>query len=630
MEIAAVSGGANVAGGNAHRVRKPWVAAIDRAIGIAVEPLCAALIVLEVIILGAGVTSRYVLHNALIWSDELSGVLLLWLAMLGAVVAYRRREHIRITAIDRVISASLSAQLDAISSVVVALFCIEMIPASSTLLVQEATLATAVMEISRGWIVAGITVPIALIFVLAVLRLIDGTPRHALLASADGIVVSLVAFAARDAFSALGNLNLVLFFVLFVGIVVAIGVPIAFAFGVGTLSYLALTTHVPLSTVADRMQEGVSNVILLAVPLFILLGLLVDRSGMARRLVGAIASLVGHLRGGLNIVLVVTMYLVSGISGSKTADMAAIAPVLFPEMERRGQNRDEMIALLSTSAAMAETIPPSIVLIVVGTVGGLSIKDLFTAGLLPAVVASIALVIVALARARGDRAELSPRASLPQIARAMLVALPGLALPLLIRTFVIRGIATTTEVSTVGIVYTLLVGIFIYREFDWRRAYPMLLETAALSGAIMLIIATATAMAWALTQSGFAQQLAQALAAAPGGTTGFMIASVIAFLILGSVLEGIPAMVLFGPLLFPIAGSLGINLIHYAIVAVLAMGIGLFAPPIGVGYYAACAIGKASADDAAGRMVPYILALCVALVLIAAFPQITLVFIGAK
>jgi len=603
---------------------------VDRAIGAVVEPLCALLIVAEVVILAAGVTFRYGLHDALSWSDELSGILLLWLAMLGAVVAYVRREHIRITVLERAASPRVRSLLDAISSVVVALFCIEMLPASYRLMQQEGAQTTAALDIPHSWILAGIVVPIALIFVLAVSRLARGDRRDAVIVTVAGIAVSVAAYAGRDVFAQFGNLNLVLFFVVFVGAIVAIGVPIAFAFGTATLSYLALTTHMPLSTVADRMDEGISNIILLAIPLFILLGLLVDCSGMARRIVDAVASLVGHLRGGLNIVLVVTMYLVSGISGSKTADMAAVAPVLFPEMERRGQDRGEMIALLSTSAAMAETIPPSIVLIIIGTVVGLSIKDLFAAGLLPAVVASVALIGVALLRSRGERHALAPRASLATIARAFLIALPGLALPLLIRAFVIGGIATTTEVSTVGIVYTLVIGFAVYRELDWRRIAPMLRETASLAGAIMLIIATATAMAWALTQSGFAQQLAAALAAAPGGSAGFMAASIVVFVILGSVLEGIPAIVLFGPLLFPIATQLGINPIHYAIVAVLAMGIGLFAPPLGVGFYAACAIGKASADTAAARVGPYIGALVLALIVVAAFPQITLVLVGVK
>jgi tripartite ATP-independent transporter DctM subunit len=612
------------------RTPRAWTAAVDRAIGAITEPLCALLIVAEVAILAAGVLFRYAFHNALIWTDELSGILLLWLGMVGGVVAYRRREHIRITALERIVSPATRDVLDAVSSVIVLLFCVEMLPATYNLFVQETSQVTPVLNLPRSWVIAGIIVPIGLVLILAVLRLVESERRHAVPAAIAGIAISLAAVASHDVFTALGNLNLVVFFVLFVGAVVAIGVPIAFAFGAATLSYLALTTHVPLSTVADRMNEGIANLILLAVPLFILLGLLIDCSGIARRLVDAIAALVGHVRGGLNIVLVVAMYLVSGISGSKTADMAAIAPVLFPEMERRGQKRAEMIALLSTSAAMAETIPPSIVLIVVGTVVGLSIKDLFSAGLLPAVVASIALVIVALARSRHDRAELAPRRSMRAIARALWIALPGLLLPVLIRTFVIEGIATTTEVSTVGIVYTIFVGLVIYRDFDWRRVYPILIETASLSGAILLIIATATAMAWALTQSGFAQQLASALASMPGGSTGFMAASIVAFVVLGSVLEGIPAMVLFGPLLFPIAIQVGINPIHYAIVAVLAMGIGLFAPPIGVGYYAACAIGKAPANGATGRVLPYIAALAVALVLIAAFPQISLVLVGAK
>ncbi|MGH7757193.1 MAG: TRAP transporter large permease subunit, partial [Vulcanimicrobiaceae bacterium] len=230
-------------------------------------------------------------------------------------------------------------------------------------------------------------------------------------------------------------------------------------------------------------------------------------------------------------------------------------------------------------------------------------------------------------RSRGDRTELAQRPSVRIIVRAFVIAIPGFVLPLLIRAFVLGGVATATEVSVVGIVYALLIGALVYRELDWRRAFPMLRETAALTGAIMLIIATATAMGWALTQSGFADQLANALGHAPGGRAGFMALSLIAFAVLGSVLEGVPAIVLFGPLLFPIARSLGIDEVHYAIVAILAMGIGLFAPPLGVGYYAACAIGKGETDEAAGRILPYLGALAIALVVVAATPWLTVGFI---
>src|SRR5207247_6181217 len=192
-------------------------------------------------------------------------------------------------------------------------------------------------------------------------------------------------------------------------------------------------------------------------------------------------------------------------------------------------------------------------------------------------------------------------------------------LPFLIRTAVVEGIATATEVSTVGIVYTAIAGLVIYRQFEWRRLYPMLVETASLSGAILLIIGTATAMAWALTQSGFSHQLAQGMADMPGGRLGFLAVSIVAFTVLGSVLEGIPAIVLFGPLLFPAARAIGVHEVHYSMVVILALGIGLFAPPFGVGFYAACAIGRVSPDQAMGRVWTYLGALFLALIVVALF-----------
>jgi tripartite ATP-independent transporter DctM subunit len=185
-------------------------------------------------------------------------------------------------------------------------------------------------------------------------------------------------------------------------------------------------------------------------------------------------------------------------------------------------------------------------------------------------------------------------------------------------------VATATEVSTIGIIYALAVGVFVYRDFNWRRAYPILIDTAALTGAIMLILATATAMAFALTQSGFAQSLANALSHAPGGRVGFLALSIVLFAVLGSVLEGLPAIVLFGPLLFPIAQAVGIDLVHFAIVAVLAMGIGLFSPPLGAGYYGACLIGRCDPDEGMFRIVPYLAAVALALVLVAAFPVLSI------
>jgi tripartite ATP-independent transporter DctM subunit len=321
------------------------------------------------------------------------------------------------------------------------------------------------------------------------------------------------------------------------------------------------------------------------------------------------------------------MYLVSGISGSKIADMAAIAPVLFPEMVKRGAKEGDLVALLAATGAQTETIPPSIVLITIGSVTGVSIAALFTGGMLPAVVVGLCLCAVVGWRYRRDDLSGARRFGAGEIARLFAVALPALALPFVIRACVVEGVATATEVSTIGIVYSALVGLLVYRRFEWRRLYPMLVETASLTGAIIFIVGCATAMAWGLTQSGFSQDLARLMGAIPGGAAGFMAVSIVAFVVLGSVLEGIPAIVLFGPLLFPLAKAAGIHEVHYAMVVIFAMGIGLFAPPFGVGYYGACAIARVDPAKGMRPIGGYIVAMVVGLVIVAAVPWLSIGFL---
>ena len=230
-------------------------------------------------------------------------------------------------------------------------------------------------------------------------------------------------------------------------------------------------------------------------------------------------------------------------------------------------------------------------------------------------------------RARNSSVPVLPRASAAALLRSLVVAAPALALPFVIRYAIVGGIATATEVSTIGIVYVLIVGAAVYRKCDWRRLWPMLVQTVTLTGAILLIVGAATAMAWAITQTGISSGLAQWIATMPGGSVSFMLMSILIFMVLGSVLEGIPAIVLMGPLLFPIARQLGVNEIHYAMVAILSMGIGLFSPPFGVGYYVASAIGGATPDEGLPHIGRYILALFLGLLVVAAFPWITTVLV---
>ena len=566
---------------------------IDGALGPLVEYPAAALLALEIVVMFAGIVSRYVFHSPLVWSDELGSILFLWIAMLGAVIAARRGEHMRMTAIVGMASPSVSALLEALATSAGLAFLIIAAHPALEYAMDEQFITTPAMHISGAWRAAALPVGIGLMIVTAVLRLaLVHHPLHAIWSLILVAVVIAAVYACEPLWRSLGNLNLVVFFVIGVALCVFSGVPIAFSFGLACFGYLILTTHVPTPVVIGRMEEGMSHLILLSVPLFVFLGLLIEMTGMAKAMVAFLASLLGHVRGGLQYVLVGAMYLVSGISGSKAADMAAITPVLFPEMKARGADEGDLIALLAATGAQTETIPPSIVLLTIGSVTGVSITALFTGGLLPGFFLGALLCTVVWFRYRREDLSEVRRAKRSEIFRALAVALPAMALPFIIRLAVMEGVATATEVSTIGIAYSVLIGMLFYRQFDWRKIVPMLVQTVCLTGAILLIIGAATSMAWALTQSGFSTALAQVMAELPGGAYTFMAVSVVTFIILGSVLEGIPAVVLFGPLLFPIARSLGIHDVHYAMVVILAMGVGLFAPPFGIGYYTACAIAR--------------------------------------
>ncbi|WP_197979884.1 TRAP transporter large permease subunit [Pseudomonas coleopterorum] len=596
-----------------------------------VEVLAVALMLVETCVLLAGVVSRYVFHNPLVWTDELASSLFIWLAMFGAVLALDRGEHMRMSALVNKLPAAWRGFSETLSALIVVLFVAMIITPAMVHSHEQMAITTPALGIPDGVRAAALPVGAMLMLLAAVARMARySTLRQFVAGVAVVAVVGGTLWLAQPLLAEIGNYNLVVFFLVLLGACVFGGIPIAFAFGTATMAYLALATHAPLSIVVGRMDEGMSHMVLLAVPLFVLLGVVLQLSGMARTLIDFMASLLGHVRGGLQYVLLGAMFLVSGISGSKVADMAAVAPALFPEMKKRGSEPEELAALLAATGAMTETIPPSLVLITIGAVCSVSITALFIGGLMPAVVATVVIAIVCWWRSRKEAMPTVKRAPMSVVAKTFMVALPALALPLLIRVAVLEGAATATEVSTIGVAYVVLVGLVMHlfmRHIEFRKVYPMMIEAAALSGAILLIIGMASAMAWALTQSGFSANLVDLISEIPGGAIGFMFVTIVTFLILGSVLEGIPAIVLFGPLMFPLAEMLGIHPVHYAMVVILAMGIGLFAPPLGVGFYAACAISKTPSDHVIRRVWGYLAALVVALVIVACFPWISIGFL---
>ena len=364
-----------------------WATRINAVLSPLVEIPAALLVVAEIIVLFAGILARYVFHKPIVWSDELAAILFLWLAMLGSVIAFQRGEHMRMTAIVGMLGPRARAFLDVVAVAAALAFLVLIVHPAYEFAAEEVYVTTPALEIANSWRAAAIPVGIVLMLAVAVLRLASigdwklVLGAVALVAAVIGLLVLL-----GPVLKPLGHLNLLIFFVGLVGAMVFAAVPIAFAFGLATFGFIVLTTNTPEVVVVGRLDEGMSHLILLSVPLFVFLGLLIEMTGMARAMVGFLASLLGHVRGGLHYVLVGAMYLVSGISGSKAADMAAVAPVLFPEMKQRGAKPGDLVALLSATGAQTETIPPCIVLITIGSVTGVSISALFTGGLLPGVV----------------------------------------------------------------------------------------------------------------------------------------------------------------------------------------------------------------------------------------------------
>nr|WP_242444475.1 TRAP transporter large permease subunit [Advenella sp. S44] len=625
-----VSVASQSAGVNTHMLCRS-VLAVKTAVMRLVGLLAVVMLVFESTLLFTGVVFRYFLHQPIIWSDELAQSVFIWLCMFGAALALDRHEHMRLTAVVARFSRQAQNWFETLGLVIILLFAAYLIGPGFHHAAGQMVVTSPALDIPDGYRALAIPVGMCLFTFIALSHLLAHSRLQDIVSAAA--VVAVVGYALwyfADFMYDIGNLNLIVFFVLVLGACVMSGVPIAFCFGIATLAYIVNIAEVPPSIVVTRIDEGASHLVLLAVPLFVVLGVLLQISGMARKLIDFMSSVLGHIRGGLNYVLLGAMFLVSGISGSKVADMAAVAPALFPEMKRKGADENDLAALLSATGAMTETIPPSLVLITIGAVCGVSISALFIGGLVPALVCTLAIAFVCYLKSRRNAQDTRDRAKAAEIGRTFVWALPVLVLPIIIRVCVVEGVATATEVASIGIVYVIIYAIIVQLAtggVEKSRIYPMLIEATSLSGAILLIIGVATAMAWALTQSGFSTTLVEFMTHIPGGVFGFMTVSIVLFVLLGSILEGIPAIVLFGPLIFPAAQAMHIHEVHYAIVIILAMGIGLFAPPLGVGFYSASAISKVNPDKVIPKMWLYLAVLLATTFVIAFVPWFSIGFL---
>jgi tripartite ATP-independent transporter DctM subunit len=612
----ALAGGAPTPGAPVHSPAWMWP----------LEAISALLVLNVTVLLLAGVVSRYVFAKPLVWSDEVVSLSFVWLTMLGTAIALQRNEHLRLNLFVELLPQRPRQFVQAFAMVAMAALLIALIGPAFDYARDEWEIHTPALDMPNAFRVGSIAVGlVAMLAILAVHAWRSARKGDLALAAVVVAIVAGACWGLSPQLVKLGATNIPIFLVGFVAVCLVAGIPIAFCFGVGAVCYLAFGTHVPITVVVSRMDEGMSSLVLVSVPIFVLLGCVLDCTGMGKAIVDFLASLLGHIKAGMSYVLLGSLFIVSGISGSKVSDMATVAPALFPEMKRRGNKPAEMVALLATGAAMADTVPPSIVLIVLGAVASVSIAGMFQAGFVVAMV--LLAVLVALARWKARREDMrgTRRASLREVGRLVMVAAPALVLPFLIRSAVGEGVATATEVSTIAVIYALFVGQVLYGGIGLRKFYSMLVETAALSGAVLFVLGAASAMAWSITQSGVVQHLSQFMTTLPGGWIGFMAVSIVVFLILGCLLEGLPAVLLLAPIMFPIAKKLGIHDVHYAMVIVCAMNVGLMLPPVGVGFYIACRIGDARPDEVIGAIWPYLAALLVGVIVIAAVPWISTV-----
>jgi tripartite ATP-independent transporter DctM subunit len=421
-----------------------------------------------------------------------------------------------------------------------------------------------------------------------------------------------------------GDASLALALGLFLATIL-IGLPVGFALLTGTFVYLYASGVAPMVALPQNMVEGTGMFVMLALPFFIFAGILMEQGGISKRLIRFVHAAVGHLRGGLLQVMVVSMYIVSGLSGSKAADVAAVGSVMRDTLRPEGYSLEEGAAVLAASAAMGETVPPSLGILVLGSITTLSMGALFLAGLVPAAVLALCLMALIYERARRTRAYASSRGSLRLLASSALGALLPLLMPVCIVVGIVFGIATPTEVSSFAVVYGLALSVIGYRELGRAQFIRSVVDCSNMAGVLLFIMGAATSFSWALTIGYLPQRLVEILSSVHESQWLFMGGSMVLLIVTGSVLDGLPALLILAPLLVPIAGQVGISPLHYGIVLLIAMGIGASAPPVGVVFYVTCAVCESDIDGTIRVIFPFLIVLCIGLLFVAFVPWFTLV-----
>ena len=415
--------------------------------------------------------------------------------------------------------------------------------------------------------------------------------------------------------------------VLVIGFLVtgALGLPLAFTLALTALTYLIGIGGVGLVILPIKILGGVDSFVLLAIPLFILAGALMETGGISERIVDLAMAIVGKVRGGLAMVVVVAEILFSGISGSTAADVSAISALLVPSMKRAGYSGPESVSVVAAASAMGILVPPCLTMVVLGSLVNLSIVTLFLAGFVPAFILAASLIVLIAIRARRANWPVTGGATRQHLGR---VLRPGAGADGAAGAAVRRHLLGDHHGHRGGADRGRLRARRrpgARRASGASRSTRQLTQSGVVTATTLWVLAAASAFAWILVREWVPQALAEWIGGAGAGRVGFMISTIVVFIVIGALLEGLPALLIFGPILFPIARALHIDPVHYGIVIIAAMGIAFFLPPVGVGLTIAAGIAGEDIDEVARTYVPYLVALLVGLALVAAWPDLTLV-----
>jgi tripartite ATP-independent transporter DctM subunit len=598
----------------------PW---LDRLCTF-IEYFCGAVLAVDVGVVFVSVILRYFLHSPVDWAEEAARGLMVTLVFLGGATVLARRQHVGIEVFRGLLPAAWREPAVQLGGWAVAGVSGALCYSSWELLLDSVNVTTPIG--TPQWLsVLPVFLGALVMTIVGIANAVSGARRATWTTLAAAIALCLAVWAWNSYLPEAWAIRPWLLLTLaFVGSLLA-GVPIAFVLALSALVYFLAEPSLPLIIYSQQVMAGMDHFVLLAIPFFVLAGLVMEANGMSTRLIELLVRMFGRVRGSMNLITILATAFFSGVSGSKLADIAAVGGIVVPAVKRTEQDVNETAAVLACSAVMAETIPPCVNLIILGFVANISIGGLFLAGLVPAAVLATGLSAMAIyfGRKIDPRRAFPVRMPWPQLLGGAVIAL---AMVGMIGKGVTSGVATSTEVSAFAVVYALGAGALAFRELTLRAIIALFVRAAAMAGGILFIIAAASSVAFALTVQQLPVFLSDTMTqlAHDYGSTAFILVSALLMVVFGAILEGAPALIIFGPLLTPIAQQVGVHPLHFGTVVVIAMGLGLFSPPFGLGLFATCAMTGTRVEQVSRPMVKYLILLVIMLIVLIFVPAISL------